>query len=657
VINEVEVNPPGLDTGSPIEWVELHNPTAELVDISSWKISSSPSADKTYSIPQGTMILPGEFLLFFYTSAWFTDVAEVVQLLDDQGNLVDETPALTDISNDSTSWQRRTDGLDSDRDGDWINKFSTPGSSIGKEIRAIQQASDLEVSVSTDKEAYVFGETARIIGDVSKKAYVQKPSFITDTIDMKITGSGGFSRDLILFPDYNLNFRTTLKLDSVLGIPEGVYDVFVEYGGVTDLTQFTVGHQASIIAPTVLSLLSVTTDEISYIPSQRVTITAHATELFPFEPLKYKVQDPSGAVAIQGSVFPNQDAISLYMKTNRFSKGGTSEINPETQFIMRGLIDPIAPVYGTYLVTVEYGSKTAQTTFELTADEKEDTLISLITDKPAYAPGETVTISGRLNGFWIPSLDLEIAQSGILSIQGARGITTNAKLFKETNGVTLKGDSTFEYQYKIPGTVNALGDWRVTVHKDIGTEITFFKVVENPDDFFDDTTEIFFVSTDKEIYDIEETVNIFGRINDIQYNTHRLTQVVKLEIQSEDGLSIISPTHKPSGNKPLGSLFEKTSIPDKAGSFKAIEPLYRSKYAAGNYIVKASYDLPSVSKGARIGDDTGGLYTDTTKFTIREWTWRGGTSNRNLSSYCARGGNQDNYGTTRWKAKNIWDTS
>jgi len=88
VINEVEINPPGLDTASPIEWVELYNPTDEIVDISGWKISSSPSPERTFSIPRGTMILPGEFLLFFYTSAWFTDVAEVVQLIDDQGNLV-----------------------------------------------------------------------------------------------------------------------------------------------------------------------------------------------------------------------------------------------------------------------------------------------------------------------------------------------------------------------------------------------------------------------------------------------------------------------------------------------------------------------------------------------------------------------------------------
>jgi len=619
VINEVEINPPGLDTASPIEWVELYNPTDEIVDISRWKISSSPSPDRTFSIPQGTMILPGEFLLFFYTSGWFTDVAEVVQLIDDQGNLVDETPFLTDVANDQTSWQRRTNGFDSDRDGDWINKFSTPGRSVSSETRAIQQASVLDVSISTDKDAYVFGETARISGEVSQIVYVRKPTFVTDTVDVKIIGPGGFVRDLTLFPDINLNYRTTLKLDSVLDIQEGVYDVFVEYGGVTDYTQFSVGYQGQEIELRTLALLSVTTDEISYIPSQRVTITAHATELIPFEYMKYKVQDRSGAIAIQGSIFPNQDAISLYMKTNRFSKGGTLELNPETQFIVRGLIDPIAPVFGTYLVTVEYGSKKAQTNFELVPDKKEDTLISLVTDKPTYEPGETVTISGRLNGFWIPAFDLQIEQSGRLSLQGARGTDIlDSRLFSLTGGVTLEGDSTFEYKYNIPATANALGDWRVTVHKDIGTQVIFFKVVEDLDDYFDDTSEVFFVKTDKEVYDFSETIKIFGRINDQHVSTHRITAVVKLEILSDEGTPKLNPSHKPSGNKPLLSIYEKTAIPEKSGTFISFEEIGRAKYLAGTYTIRASYDLPSVSKGARIGNSIAPFFTDTTKFTIRD---------------------------------------
>ena len=43
VINEVEINPTWFGyCFIPIEWVELYNPTDEPVDISGWKISSSP---------------------------------------------------------------------------------------------------------------------------------------------------------------------------------------------------------------------------------------------------------------------------------------------------------------------------------------------------------------------------------------------------------------------------------------------------------------------------------------------------------------------------------------------------------------------------------------------------------------------------------------
>ncbi|MFB3152781.1 MAG: lamin tail domain-containing protein, partial [Nitrosopumilaceae archaeon] len=258
VINEVEINPPGNDTFSPIEWIELFNPTDTAVDISGWQISTSPSRDN-FRIPQGTIISQGEFLLFFYTSAWFTDVAQVVQLLDEQGNVIDETPPFTDVFNDTSSWQRKADGFDTDSPGDWINKFSTPGKTISKVARAEQQASDLEVSLSADKDAYLFGETARISGEVSKIVYIRKPTFQTDTIDVKITGPGGYSNDLNLFPDYNLRYRTTLKLDSVLEINAGVYNISAEYGGVTTSTQFTVGHALPDIEQKVIGLLSITT--------------------------------------------------------------------------------------------------------------------------------------------------------------------------------------------------------------------------------------------------------------------------------------------------------------------------------------------------------------------------------------------------------------
>ena len=41
VINEIDINPPGDDSKSIIEWVELYNPTNSPIDISGWSVAST----------------------------------------------------------------------------------------------------------------------------------------------------------------------------------------------------------------------------------------------------------------------------------------------------------------------------------------------------------------------------------------------------------------------------------------------------------------------------------------------------------------------------------------------------------------------------------------------------------------------------------------
>ncbi len=41
VINEVDINPPGDDSASISEWVELYNPTDSDIDIGGWGIAST----------------------------------------------------------------------------------------------------------------------------------------------------------------------------------------------------------------------------------------------------------------------------------------------------------------------------------------------------------------------------------------------------------------------------------------------------------------------------------------------------------------------------------------------------------------------------------------------------------------------------------------
>ena len=46
VINEVDINPPGDDSTSISEWVELYNPTDSEIDIGGWKIASTTVSEK-----------------------------------------------------------------------------------------------------------------------------------------------------------------------------------------------------------------------------------------------------------------------------------------------------------------------------------------------------------------------------------------------------------------------------------------------------------------------------------------------------------------------------------------------------------------------------------------------------------------------------------
>lgn len=53
VINEVDINPPGNDSATVSEWVELYNPTNSNVDLSGWEIASTTVLKKTLILPDG----------------------------------------------------------------------------------------------------------------------------------------------------------------------------------------------------------------------------------------------------------------------------------------------------------------------------------------------------------------------------------------------------------------------------------------------------------------------------------------------------------------------------------------------------------------------------------------------------------------------------
>ena len=377
VINEVDTNPPGDDSQSISEWVELYNPTDNDVDLSGWKIASTTVLKKTLTIPEGTVISSGDFLTFVNQKVWFTDTAELIELKNSDGLLIDKTREVFDLANDFKSWQRTYDGFSG-----WKFTSSTAGSSNGK-LTEDGISSDIVITLSSDKPVYNFDDAAVLQGTVSERVFVEKPSFQAEPILINISGPN-YEQAVSLYPDSNLNYETTLKLVQVLGIEEGNYFVSVNYAGVTTNTSFSV--ESKIIEETQESdsLLTVMTENSDYFPGQLITITGSTSEIIPFESIQFTITDSIGNLVTSGNLFAS-----------------------DGQFQTSIFLTTVNPIYGIYTVDIEYGDHVESTTFNVvedSADESESILLvsdSIVfnIDKSKYLLNDSMTLSGTITNF------------------------------------------------------------------------------------------------------------------------------------------------------------------------------------------------------------------------------------------------------------------
>ncbi len=130
VINEVELNPPGPDSGN--EWVELFNPLSRDVDLNGWTLTTGKGLGRHHSLPN-IVIPPGGYHIHTFPTRTLNNGdslgiprGDSVQLWNSQGRMVDSTPWLIDTDDDSRTWQREHDG--SDR---WSMEPHTRGESNG----------------------------------------------------------------------------------------------------------------------------------------------------------------------------------------------------------------------------------------------------------------------------------------------------------------------------------------------------------------------------------------------------------------------------------------------------------------------------------------------------------------------------------------------
>ena len=374
VINEVDTNPNGDDSAGPFEWIEIYNPTNSDVDLSGWQIASTTVLKKTFTISDGTIISPGEFLTFTYQKIWFTDSNESVELRNIDGIIIDKTPSVTDLQNNFLSWQRIYDGY-----SDWEFALATAGGSNGKLVE-ISESSPIVVTVSPDKSSYLFDETAIIQGTVSKKVYIEKPYFQTEPILINISGPN-YYQSVSLYPDTNLNYEMTLSLVQVLGIDEGVYHVSVTYAGVTTDTSFSVGHEIIQEQDQTDATFSIQTEESEYFSGELVTFTGSTSEIIPFESLQFTITDPNDKQIASGNLFTTDGEF------------GTVIPLPSVHII-----------YGIYTITAQYFEQTSSTTFSIVEEIVEEIIpvsnsITFILDDSEYLFGDNFNLSGIISNF------------------------------------------------------------------------------------------------------------------------------------------------------------------------------------------------------------------------------------------------------------------
>jgi len=446
VINEVDTNPFGDDSLTVSEWVELYNPTDSDVDLSGWEIASTTVLKKTFTIPDGTIISPEKHLTFTYAKVWFTDSSESVELRNPSGDVIDKTPVISDLKNDFISWQRSFDAH-----LDWEFSLSNAGASNGK-LTLFEESSAVEVTLSTDKTNYVFDETAVIGGTVSEKVFVELPSFQAEPILIKITGPN-FQQSLSLYPDYNLNYETSLDLVQVLGISSGTYDVIVNYAGVSETTSFSVESEIIETSEIVESVFNIDVDQSEYFVKQSILLTGKTNKIIPYESMKFTVIDPNGKQINDGSLFTVDGEFDTILSINS---------NP--------------PVFGEYVIAAEYGDQIDSTTFSLienivevdTPDSSPDLILTL--DDFQYVENEYMTISGSVPNFDFDSdIYYQVVYLNYYSSDG-KPITFNsamkdnpnfrdAVLFTSTAIPNSVGE--FKLDVRLPPIVFPVGDYVV----------------------------------------------------------------------------------------------------------------------------------------------------------------------------------------------------
>ena len=541
VINEIETNPPGNDSGGALEWVELYNSGEAGADIGGWQISSS--SGEALVLPDGAFIGPGEYAAFSHGPLWFANRGDTARLLDAAGLEVDSTPQVADVGNDELTWQRARDGLDTGSPDDWKPGKPTWGSSNEGPVPVPRS---VPTGVSVDAGGpYVSGQPVTVSGSVSAPAHAERHRGVQLPVEFAVEPS---EYRTARYPDAALGFSFEVPTGGVLGLPPGRYTVTASYAGASAESEF------EVVAPQAESdsgpeqSLSLSVEPGPYLRGQSVEVRASAAYEVPLEGLRISVLDPDGAQVESGALFPDGDG--------RFS----------TSY----MVNPVSAKYGDYSVLASYGGARASAGYEVAPDARPAGLVMDLS-ADAYEPGQTVLVYGS-SSKWVPSLDVRVA-----SLVGG-----DAGHLNRSDSVRLEGDGSFSYELDIPAWFKDYGEHTVTVSGSVGRATHGFAVAEDASSY-EAPLDRFVMDADRGSYAPGQKMVLAGNVGDLKPGRDRSVSVDffgpsgQVVIEGRDGASTVTVASR------------LAALPSPSGAFSVPHELNPVLFPPGQYVARAQY--------------------------------------------------------------------
>jgi hypothetical protein len=490
------------------------------------------------------------------------------------GTIIDQTPPLTDTQGDGNTWQRLYDGYDTGSQNDWVYKTGTPGFSNGSPPTT-STASQFTMSLSTDKQNYIFGDIVNINGQVSQIVKNPAVTSIPTTVNLIMSGPNGFKQTFSLYPGTDFKFSTYAKTDQVLGFAEGTYTISASYGGAQTSTTFSLSSTAFVPPPQIApTTIVISTDSSNYTVSQPIVLQGTVSKVIPLTPVTYKVYDPTNVMVYQGTIFPDTQGRLTTVNAYQRSAGSSGL-----------LINGVNPVYGIYRVTATYDTASAFTTFVLNPAGGQSQGLFVTTDKKVYAPGDTVLVSGstKLAGLQNTGLSPTIDVIQVSFNSGSIPVS-----FHTTSFVNVQADNSFMYSFVIPAITDRIGNYGVTISLPFAKAYAFFAVSANPSTYTPTNNGPFSFSTDKSSYAYGDSLIISGQVRPDMIQSTGVQ--VMISVLNSNGSQIYSQASYLSGSiiSPSTPL-TFSALPDVNGYYSVKQNIVPNIFSPGVYTLQAHY--------------------------------------------------------------------